>query len=67
MANGWSLLPILLNLMRSHTEILNPEKLARRRDRLILVNIPGLPNGGHGPLQVALPYGRLKPVLADPR
>ncbi|MGK9617215.1 hypothetical protein O6474_25065, partial [Salmonella enterica subsp. enterica] len=27
-----SLLPILLNLMRSHTEILNPEKLARRRD-----------------------------------
>src|SRR5450830_281859 len=60
-----SLLPILLNLMRSHTEILNPEKLARRRDdELILVNIPGLPNGGHGPLQVALPYGRLKPVLA---
>src|SRR5471030_2077038 len=59
-----SLLPILLNLMRSHTEILNPEKLARRRDdELILVNIPGLPNG-HGPLQVALPYGRLKPVLA---
>ncbi|KAF1022248.1 MAG: hypothetical protein GAK37_03385 [Pseudomonas sp.] len=59
-----SLLPILLNLMRSHTEILNPEKLARRRDdELILVNIPGLPNGSHGPLQVALPYGRLKPVL----
>lgn len=59
-----SLLPILLNLMRSHTEILNPEKVARRRDdELILVNIPGLPNG-HGPLQVALPYGRLKPVLA---
>jgi hypothetical protein len=55
-----SLLPILLNLMRSHTEILNPENLARRRDdELILVNIPGLPNGGHGPLQVALPYGRL--------
>jgi len=60
-----SLLPILLNLMRSHTEILFPEKIARRRDdELILVNIPALPNGGHGPLQVALPYGRLKPVLA---
>ncbi|SQH34735.1 SNF2 family domain/helicase domain protein [Pseudomonas mucidolens] len=60
-----SLLPILLNLMRSHTEILNPEKLARRRDdELILVHIPGLPTGGHGSLQVALPYGRLKPVLA---
>ncbi|MQT60534.1 helicase [Pseudomonas sp. FSL R10-0399] len=60
-----SLLPILLNLMRSHTDILSPEKLARRRDdELILVNIPATPNSGHGPLQVALPYGRLKPVLA---
>lgn len=60
-----SLLPILLNLMRSHTEILNPERLAKRRDdELILVNIPNRPNSLHGPLQVALPYGRLKPVLA---
>jgi SNF2 family DNA or RNA helicase len=59
-----SLLPILLNLMRSHTEILNPERLARRRDdELILVNIPQR-NSEHGPLQVALPLGRLKPVLA---
>ncbi|WP_095143131.1 MULTISPECIES: DEAD/DEAH box helicase [unclassified Pseudomonas] len=59
-----SLLPILLNLMRSHTEILNPERLARRRDdELILVNIPHRPNAD-GPLQVALPFGRLKPVLA---
>ena len=59
-----SLLPILLNLMRSHTEILNPERLARRRDdELILVNIPQR-NSEHGPLQVALPFGRLKPVLA---
>ncbi len=60
-----SLLPILLNLVRSHTDLLNPERLARRRDdELILVNIPAAPNGSHGPLQVALPYGRLKPVLA---
>lgn len=60
-----SLLPILLNLMRSHSDILNPEKLARRRDdELILVNIPANPASGYGPLQVALPYGRLKPVLA---
>ncbi|QQZ43964.1 DEAD/DEAH box helicase [Pseudomonas sp. SK3(2021)] len=60
-----SLLPILLNLMRSHTEILNPERLAKRRDdELILVNIPARPNSPNGPLQVALPYGRLKPVLA---
>ena len=60
-----SLLPILLNLMRSHTEILSPEKLAKRRDdELILVNIPAIPNSTQMPLQVALPYGRLKPVLA---
>ena len=59
-----SLLPILLNLMRSHAEILNPERLARRRDdELILVNIAQR-NSEHGPLQVALPLGRLKPVLA---
>ncbi len=60
-----SLLPILLNLMRSHTEILNPERLARRRDdELILVNIPQRRSTDQGPLQVALPFGRLKPVLA---
>ena len=60
-----SLLPILLNLMRSHNDILNPEKLARRRDdEPILVNIPANPGSGHGALQVALPFGRLKPVLA---
>ncbi|MBJ2348958.1 MULTISPECIES: DEAD/DEAH box helicase [Pseudomonas] len=60
-----SLLPILLNLMRSHIELFNPERLARRRDdELILVNLPHRPNSEFGPQQVALPYGRLKPVLA---
>ncbi|AKJ99711.1 MULTISPECIES: DEAD/DEAH box helicase [Pseudomonas] len=60
-----SLLPILLNLMRSHIELFNPERLARRRDdELILVNLPSRPNAEFGPQQVALPYGRLKPVLA---
>ncbi|MEJ1224633.1 SWIM zinc finger [Pseudomonas sp. NFACC09-4] len=60
-----SLLPILLNLMRSHIELFNPERLARRRDdELILVNLPNRPNSQFGPQQVALPYGRLKPVLA---
>jgi len=60
-----SLLPILLNLMRSHIELFNPERLARRRDdELILVNLPHPPNSEFGPQQVALPYGRLKPVLA---
>lgn len=60
-----SLLPILLNLLRSHPELLNPAQLARRRDdEQILVPIHS--NQPHRPriLQVALPYGRLKPVLA---
>ncbi|MBH3427403.1 DEAD/DEAH box helicase [Pseudomonas alkylphenolica] len=59
-----SLLPILLNLLRTHPELLNAAQLARRRDdEQLLVTIPGHA-GGRRPLQVALPYGRLKPVLA---
>ncbi len=60
-----SLLPILLNLLRTHPELLNPAQLARRRDdEQILVPIHG--PQAHRPklIQVALPYGRLKPVLA---
>ncbi|WP_442113348.1 DEAD/DEAH box helicase [Pseudomonas sp. NUPR-001] len=59
-----SLLPILLNLLRTHPELLNTAQLAKRReDEQLLVTIPGHA-GGRRPLQVALPYGRLKPVLA---
>ena len=59
-----SLLPILLNLLRTHPELLNSTQLAKRReDEQLLVTIPGN-TGGRRPLQVALPYGRLKPVLA---
>lgn len=60
-----SLLPILLNLLRSHPEWLNPAQLARRRDdEQLLVPIHGLHHGKQRLMQVALPYGRLKPVLA---
>lgn len=61
-----SLLPILLNLLRSHPELLNPAQLAKRRDdEQILLPIHGAANGSRArQVQVALPYGRLKPVLA---
>ncbi|MFK0088386.1 DEAD/DEAH box helicase [Pseudomonas sp. NPDC090755] len=59
-----SLLPILLNLLRTHPELLNSNQLNRRRDdEQLLVSIPGHA-GGRRPLQIALPYSRLKPVLA---
>ncbi|WP_416423433.1 DEAD/DEAH box helicase [Pseudomonas sp. App30] len=60
-----SLLPILINLLRTHPELLNPAQLARRRDdEQILVPVHS-PQGNKAKLiQVALPYGRLKPVLA---
>ncbi len=60
-----SLLPILVNLLRLHPELLNPAQLARKRDdEQILVPINGTPLNRQKTLQVALPYGRLKPVLA---
>ncbi|EIK96697.1 putative helicase [Pseudomonas sp. M47T1] len=60
-----SLLPILVNLLRTHPDLLNPAQLARRRDEeqiLVPIHSPQ----AHKPrlMQVALPYGRLKPVLA---
>ena len=59
-----SLLPILINLVRQHPETLKPGALARRRDdELLVVTLP--PSGPtRKSLQVALPFGRLKPVLA---
>ena len=60
-----SLLPILLNLLRTHPELLNQTMLAKRRDdEQILVPIHHTQNARTRPLHVALPYGRLKPVLA---
>ncbi|MFK8330137.1 DEAD/DEAH box helicase [Pseudomonas sp. BJa5] len=58
-----SLLPILLNLLRTHPELLNSNQLSKRRDdEQLLVSIPGQA-GGRRALQIALPYSRLKPVL----
>lgn len=60
-----SLLPILLNLLRTHPELLQPALLAKRRDdEQMLVPIHSVHDGKQRLLQVALPYGRLKPVLA---
>lgn len=59
-----SLLPILLNLVRTHPDVLKPAALARRKDEeLLIVQLPGA-QAGKRAIQVALPYGRLKPVLA---
>lgn len=59
-----SLLPILLNLVRAHPDALKPGMLARRKDdELLVVTLPHSP-GVRRAVQVALPYGRLKPVLA---
>ena len=59
-----SLLPILLNLVRTHPDVLKPAALARRKDEELLVLQLPAGQGSKRGLQVALPYGRLKPVLA---
>ncbi|MGV8918491.1 MAG: DEAD/DEAH box helicase [Pseudomonas sp.] len=60
-----SLLPILINLLRSHPELMNAAGIAKRRDdEQLLVQLNHFTQKGGGPIQVALPYGRLKPVLA---
>ncbi|MBA1242638.1 DEAD/DEAH box helicase [Pseudomonas japonica] len=59
-----SLLPILLNLVRTHPDVLKPAALARRKDEeLLVLQLPAAQSSKRA-LQVALPYGRLKPVLA---
>jgi superfamily II DNA or RNA helicase len=59
-----SLLPILLNLVRTQPELLKAGTLARRKDdELLVLPLPGVP-GAKRATQVALPYARVKPVLA---
>ena len=60
-----SLLPILLHLLRSSPEMMDPGNLDQRGDdQLMLIDL----NGGKftaGPgVKVALPYGRIKPLMA---
>ncbi|MDD1965313.1 DEAD/DEAH box helicase [Pseudomonas putida] len=60
-----SLLPILINLLRTHPELMTASGIAKRRDdEQLLVQLNHFTQRGGGPIQVALPYGRLKNVLA---
>ncbi|GAB7529846.1 SNF2-related protein [Pseudomonas sp. 3A(2025)] len=60
-----SLLPILINLLRSHPELTSPAAVAKRGDEeQLLVQLTPRDLDGGAPVQIALPYGRLKPVLA---
>ncbi|MFJ7283002.1 SNF2-related protein [Pseudomonas sp. NPDC099000] len=60
-----SLLPILLHLLRSQPQLMDPASLAQRNDdELLLI---GLGDGRFGAKphgKVALPYGRVKPLMA---
>nr|WP_233631023.1 MULTISPECIES: DEAD/DEAH box helicase [unclassified Pseudomonas] len=58
-----SLLPIMLQLLRSNPELLRPSELARRGDdeHLLLDLNRNRPEGTA--LRVALPYGRIKAVM----
>ncbi|MDR6715217.1 SNF2 family DNA or RNA helicase [Pseudomonas hunanensis] len=58
-----SLLPIVLQLLRSNPEMLRPSELARRSDdeHLLLDLNRGRPDSPA--LRVALPYGRIKAVM----
>lgn len=60
-----SLLPILINLLRTHPELMTLSGIAKRRDdEQLLVQLNHFTPRGGSPIQVALPYGRLKTVLA---
>jgi len=60
-----SLLPILLHLLRSQPELMNPANLAKRNDEeQLLVELgAGAFRSGSG-TKVALSYGRIKPLMA---
>ncbi|MBF8781141.1 DEAD/DEAH box helicase [Pseudomonas fulva] len=59
-----SLLPILLHLLRSDSELLRPSELARRADdEHLLIDLNGARHDNSPALRVALPYGRVKAVL----
>lgn len=60
-----SLLPVLLRLIRSSPELLDSQQLAQRRDDDTLhLQLDAQRSADGQPLQVLLPYGRLKPLLA---
>ncbi|WP_239511957.1 DEAD/DEAH box helicase [Pseudomonas frederiksbergensis] len=56
-----SLLPILLHLLRSQPQLLDPASLAKRNDdEQLLIEL----GGAKAHVKVALPYGRIKPLMA---
>lgn len=59
-----SLLPVLLRLIRRYPELLAPAQLQRHPDDEPLRLQLDVTGEEGRPLQVALPFGRLKPVLA---
>ena len=59
-----SLLPIVLQLLRSNPEMLRPSELARRGDDEHLLLDLNRGRLDSPPLRVALPYGRIKAVMA---
>ena len=58
-----SLLPVLLEIIRKTPHLLAPEQLAQRGDDEVL-RISLKRRNRDYPLQVLLPFGRLKPILA---
>ncbi len=59
-----SLLPVLLDVIRRNPALLNRDSLAERaHDEPLRVRLERKRGDGQ-PLQVALPFGRLKPILA---
>ncbi|MEO6676088.1 MAG: DEAD/DEAH box helicase [Pseudomonas sp.] len=56
-----SLLPILLHLLRSQPQLMEPVNLAQRNDdEQLLIELGGV----KAHVKVALPYGRIKPLMA---
>lgn len=60
-----SLLPILLHLLRTQPLLLNPASLAARHDdEQLLIELGAGRSDSHVRTKVALPYGRIKPLMA---
>lgn len=60
-----SLLPIILQLLRSSPQLLSPDYLAQRADdEYLLTDLHGVQAAGKSGAKVALPYGRIKPLMA---
>jgi len=60
-----SLLPILLHLLRSQPQLMDPATLAQRNDdELLLIGLGDGRFGAKPDGKVALPYGRIKPLMA---